>query len=67
MKRYADLERKDVEFGLGDLVFLKLRPYKQTSLRKKMSEKLSPKYFRPYKIIEKIGAVAYKRELPPTL
>ena len=35
-------------------------------LRKKRNEKLSPKYFGPYKIIDKIGAVACKLELPST-
>ncbi|KAA0057268.1 Ty3/gypsy retrotransposon protein [Cucumis melo var. makuwa] len=66
MKKFADMKRRDVKFQTGDYVFLKLRSYRQTSLRKKRNEKLTPKYFGPYKIIERIGAVAYKLELPST-
>ena len=33
MKQYADLKRRDVEFGVRDLVFVKLRPYIQTSFK----------------------------------
>ena len=64
MKNYADLKRRDVEFQEGELIFLKIMPYRQMSLRRKRNEKLSPKYFCPYRILEKIWAMAYKLELP---
>lgn len=62
MKKFADVKGRDVEFQVGDHVFLKVRPYSQVSLRRKRNEKLLPKYFGPYKILEKIEAVAYKLE-----
>ncbi|TYK06486.1 ty3-gypsy retroelement transposase [Cucumis melo var. makuwa] len=66
MKKNADLKRRAVDFQVGDMVFLKLRTYRQVSLRRKCNEKLSPKYFGPYKILEKYRPVAYKLELPST-
>ncbi|KAL4010599.1 hypothetical protein IC575_030101 [Cucumis melo] len=63
MKRYADKKRRNVEYEVGDLVFEKIRPYRQLSLRRKRNEKLSSKYFEPYKIFERIGPIAYKLEL----
>ena len=51
IKKNADLKRRDVEYAVGDMVFLKSRPYRQISLRQKKNEK-SPKFFGPYKIVE---------------
>ncbi|KAA0036455.1 Ty3/gypsy retrotransposon protein [Cucumis melo var. makuwa] len=64
MKLYADRKRRQVEFKIGELVLLKICPYQQVTLRSKRNEKLSSRYFGPYKIPEKIGELAYKLELP---
>ena len=51
-------------FGVGDFVYLRLQPYRQSSLKKKGAEKLKPHFYGPYKIIRKVGEVAYELELP---
>ena len=50
---------------MGDFVYLCLQPYRQSSLKKKGAEKLQPRFYGPYKIIRKVGEVAYELELPP--
>ena len=51
-------------FDVGDYVFLRLRPYKQMFLKQaKKDNKLSPNYYDPYKVLQKIGTMAYKLEL----
>lgn len=64
MKKFLDRKRREVNFQVGNYVFLKIRPYRQQSLAKRRCEKLSPKYFGPYKICERVGEVAYCLELP---
>lgn len=59
MKKFYDQKRREVEFEVGSEVSLKLRPYRQRTLAKKRCERLSPKFYGPYLVIERIGQVAY--------
>uniref|UniRef100_A0A2N9HVX1 Integrase catalytic domain-containing protein n=1 Tax=Fagus sylvatica TaxID=28930 RepID=A0A2N9HVX1_FAGSY len=63
MKLQADKNRTEREFLVGDWVYLRLQPFKQRSMHQKMG-KLAPKFYGPYQILEKVGAVAYKLDLP---
>ncbi|XP_059071493.1 uncharacterized protein LOC131062988 [Cryptomeria japonica] len=63
-KIYADRKRTERSFEAGDLVFLRLQPYKQSSLKKNGAEKLKPRFYGPFKVIRRIGEVAYEIELP---
>ena len=65
-KSYADMRRKDIRYEIGEKVFLKVSPWKK-AMRFGKKGKLSPRFIRPYEVIEKVGPVAYKLALPPEL
>ncbi|KAL4037209.1 hypothetical protein IC575_000797 [Cucumis melo] len=65
-KSYADVRRKDLEFEVGDKVFLKVAPMRGV-VRFERRGKLSPRFVGPFEILERIGPVAYRLALPPSL
>nr|GEY38839.1 putative reverse transcriptase domain-containing protein [Tanacetum cinerariifolium] len=65
-KSYADLKRKPMEFQVGDRVMLKVSPWKGV-VRFGKRGKLYPRYIGSFKVLEKVGSVAYKLKLPQEL
>jgi hypothetical protein len=43
-------------------VFLRLQPYRQSSLKKSGAEKLKPQFYGPYRVTRRVGEVAYELE-----
>jgi hypothetical protein len=64
MRAQANKHRREVEYNEGDMVYLKIQPYKLRKLAKRLNQKLSPRYYGPFEILQKIGNVAYKLKLP---
>jgi len=64
MKLQADKHRMERVFQPGDLVYMKLQPYVQSSVAARSNKKLSFRFYGPYKVLQRVGAVAYKLELP---
>ncbi|GJS80274.1 putative reverse transcriptase domain-containing protein [Tanacetum coccineum] len=65
-KSYTHLKRKSMEFQVGGRVMLKVSPWKGV-VRFSKRGKLNPRYVGPFKVLEKVGSVAYKLELPQEL
>ncbi|GJU31091.1 reverse transcriptase domain-containing protein [Tanacetum coccineum] len=65
-KSYADKRRKPLEFQVDDKVMLKVSPWKGVIHFGKRG-KLNPQYIGPFKILSKVGTIAYRLELPEQL
>ena len=65
-RSYADSRRRDVQFQVGDHVFLRVSPWKGVRRFGKKG-KLSPRFIGPFEILERVGQVAYRLALPPAL
>ena len=61
---FADKHRIERVFQVGDLVYLRMEPYRQSSFKKKGTAKLQPRFYGHYKISRKVGEVAYELDFP---
>lgn len=64
MKSVADNKRREVQFEVDSWVYVKLQPYRQISLSGVKYNKLHKRYYGPFRVVARIGPVAYKLELP---
>lgn len=64
IKAYADVKHREEQFAVGDKVYLKVQPYRQRSLAVRPFEKLAAKYYGPFEIVQRVGMVAYKLQVP---
>ncbi|OMO73136.1 reverse transcriptase [Corchorus capsularis] len=65
MKMQHDHHRTEKQFEVGDLVLLRLQPYRQIFVSKRSSQKLAKRFFGPFEVLRKLGPVAYELKLPP--
>ena len=65
-KSYADNRRRDLQFEIGDHVYLKISPMKGV-MRFVKKVKLSPRYVGPYEVLQRVGKVSYELQLPNEL
>ena len=65
-KSYEDVRRRPLEFEVGDHVFLKVMP-KRGVVRFGKRGKLSSRFIGPFEILERVGVVAYRLALPPSI
>ena len=65
-KSYADRKVRDIAFMVGERILLRVSPMKGV-MRFGKKGKLSPRYIGPFEILERVGEVAYRLALPPSL
>jgi hypothetical protein len=64
MKKYADLKRTERKLDIGDMVYIKMQPYRMAAFGIRQSIKLTSKFYGPFRVLEQIGKLAYKLQLP---
>lgn len=64
MKSHEDQKRSEVSFNVGEGVYLKLQPYRQQLLARRPFKKLFARFYGPFKVVQRVGEVAYKLDLP---
>ena len=64
MKRHTDKHRSERSFNVEDSLYLKLQPCIQSSVAIRSNNKLSFQFFGPFQIVERVGTVAYRLQLP---
>jgi hypothetical protein len=60
MKKYADLKRTERKLDIGDMVYIKMQPYRMAAFGIRQSIKLTSKFYGPFRVLEQIGKLAYK-------
>jgi hypothetical protein len=65
MKNQHNKKHRLVEFNLGDWIWLRLQHRSATRITQLQPNKLSPRFYGPYQVVERIGEVAYRLQLPP--
>jgi hypothetical protein len=63
-QKYADLKRSERGFSMEDMMYLKLQPFRHTAFGVHQNLNLTTKYYTPFRVLEKIGTVAYMLQLP---
>ncbi|KAL5768828.1 hypothetical protein ACOSQ2_015611 [Xanthoceras sorbifolium] len=67
MKKLHDKKHAERQFQVGDFIYLKLQPYRQSSVVGRRNYMLSARYFGSFEVLGKIGSVAYRLKLPHTI
>jgi hypothetical protein len=64
MKKYVDLKRTERKLDVGDMVYIKMQPYRMDAFGIRQSIKVTSKFYGPFRVLEQIGKLAYKLQLP---